>query len=180
VRQRDEGVSAGPIASAEAPSAAPASASSPKPAGDLASIAHQTTSAYGADGLPILDRPETKTPAAQPGPATLKTVRLSQADPPMSFIIDLTGPVAYSKRVENGAGYSTAILTLKDVKPDKGLQNHMVFDRSIFKDCDISSGPQGTVITMNTVPVADVSVVALDGPPRLLVTFTPQNQQAMR
>jgi outer membrane protein assembly factor BamD len=144
----------------------------------LSVIARQTASSYGADGLPILDRPETKASPNAPGPATLKTVRMSQANPPMSIILDLTGPVVFDKRVENGSGYSSSILTLKDVKPDKSLQTHIVFDRSIFRDCDVSSGPQGTMVTLNTVPVADVSVVALDGPPRLLVTFVPQNQQA--
>ena len=96
----------------------------------------------------------------------------------MSIILDLTGPVTYDKRVENGSGYSAAILTLKDVTPDKTLQSHIVFDRSIFRDCDVKTDSQGTTITMNTVPLADVSVVPLDGPPRLLLTFMPQNQQA--
>lgn len=174
VRQRDAGLSGGE----ESP--APAAPSQPAPQTDqISAIAHQSASAYGPDGLPILDRPDTsKTPASTPGPATLKTIRLSQANPPMSIILDLTGPVTYNKRVENGSGYSSAILTLKDVTPDKTVQSHIVFDRSIFRDCDVSSGPQGTTVTMNTVPLADVSVVPLDGPPRLLVTFMPQNQQA--
>ena len=96
----------------------------------------------------------------------------------MSIILDLTGPVAYDKRVQNGSGYSAAILTLKDVTPDKTLKSHIVFDRSIFRDCDVKTDSQGTTVTMNTVPLADVSVVPLDGPPRLLLTFMPQNQQA--
>ena len=66
----------------------------------------------------------------------------------------------------------------KDVTPDKTLQSHIVFDRSIFRDCDVKTDSQGTTVTMNTVPLADVSVVPLDGPPRLLLTFMPQNQQA--
>ena len=141
-------------------------------------MAHRSASAYGPDGLPILDRPESPAPTQATGPATLKTIRLSQADPPMSIILDLTGPVAYDKRVQNGSGYSAAIVTLKDVRPDKTLQSHIVFDRSIFRDCDVKTDSQGTTVTMNTVPLADVSVVPLDGPPRLLLTFMPQNQQA--
>ena len=173
VRQRDAGQNPDQVASS-APGAAP----SPPANNTLAALAHQSASAYGPDGLPILDRPQDKTPPATPGPATLKGVRLSQSDPPMSMILDLTGPVTFDKRVENGSGSSSAILTLKDVTPDKTLQNHIVFDRSIFRDCDVTSSPQGTTVTMNTVPLADVSVVPLDGPPRLLVTFMPQSQQA--
>lgn len=176
VRQRDAGLSGNDALTAPVPTAP---SQPPPPSDKLASIAHQSASAYGPDGLPILDRPDTaKTAANTTGPATLKTIRLSQADPPMSIIMDLTGPVTYDKRVENGSGYSAAILTLKDVTPDKSIQTHIVFDRSIFRDCDVSSGPQGTTVTMNTVPLADVSVVPLDGPPRLLITFMPQNQQA--
>ena len=36
---------------------------------------------------------------------------------------------------------------LKDVTPDAGLKHHLVFDRSIFKDCDVTSNSQGTTIT---------------------------------
>jgi len=179
VRQREEGQN--PDALAAAPQATPGAAAqppAPKSADALSALAHQSASAYGPDGLPILDRPESKPSASTPGPATLKTIRLSQADPPMSVILDLTGPVKFDKRVENGSKSSSAILTLKDVTPDKSLQGHIVFDRSIFRDCEVASGPEGTTVTMNTVPLADVSVVPLDGPPRLLVTFTPQNQQA--
>jgi outer membrane protein assembly factor BamD len=164
-------------------SAAPAPPSTPNtPAqpsnNQLAALSHRSAAAYGPDGLPILDRPDSQAPTHAAGPATLKTIRLSQADPPMSIILDLTGPVTYNKRVENGSGYSTAILTLKDVTPDKTLQSHIVFDRSIFRDCDVKTDSQGTTVTMNTVPLADVSVVPLDGPPRLLLTFMPQSQQA--
>ena len=173
VRQRDAGQNPDQVASSS-PSAAPSQGAN----NTLSALAHQSASAYGPDGLPILDRPQDKAPPSTPGPATLKGVRLSQSDPPMSVILDLTGPVTFDKRVENGSGYSSAVLTLKDVTPDKGLQNHIVFDRSIFRDCDVSSSPQGTTVTMNTVPLADVSVVPLDGPPRLLVTFMPQSQQA--
>jgi len=177
VRQRDATFDE---SAAAVPPPAPGTPAAPAPPSNqqVAALAHRSASAYGPDGLPILDRPESQAPTHAPGPATLKTIRLSQADPPMSIILDLTGPVAYDKRVENGSGYSAAILTLKDVTPDKTLQSHIVFDRSIFRDCDVKTNSQGTTITMNTVPLADVSVVPLDGPPRLLLTFMPQNQQA--
>ncbi len=149
---------------------------------DQASAASLTK--YGADGLPILDAPKAKPQPAgaklnggaalkQIGPAMLKTIRLSSANPPMSVIFDLTGPVQFDKRLESGPGYSTAIVLLKGVKPDAALGAHLVFDRSIFKDCDVSASDQGTTVTLNTVPVANVAVVPLDQPPRLLVTFTP-------
>ena len=177
VRQRDASFQE---SAAPAHPSAPGTPTAPAPAsnGQLTALAHRSASAYGPDGLPILDRPDSQAPTRAPGPATLKTIRLSQADPPMSIILDLTGPVSYDKRVENGSGYSAAILTLKDVTPDKALQSHIVFDRSIFRDCDVKTNSQGTTVTMNTVPLADVSVVPLDGPPRLLLTFMPQNQQA--
>ena len=60
------------------------------------------------------------------------------------------------------------------VTPDASVQHHLVFDRSIFKDCDISSDAQGTTVTVNTVPVTSFAVVPLTEPARLLVTFTPQ------
>ncbi len=177
VRQRDAGNGFDQTAAAAPPAGAPAAA--PAPSSDsLSAVAHQAASAYGPDGLPILDRTEAKAPSTPAGPATLKEIRLSQSNPPMSIIMDLTGPVTFNKRIENGSGYSSAILTLKDVTPDKTLQNHIVFDRSIFRDCEVTSGPQGTTVTMNTVPLADVSVVPLDSPPRLLISFMPQNQQA--
>jgi len=153
-------------------------------------------SMYGPDGLPILERPEAKAagessldPQTRPpgsseaapenkaaGPATLRTIRLSSTEPPLSVILDLTGPVKYEKRLENGAGFSTATVMMKDVKPAQSLEHHLVFDRSIFKDCDVTTNDQETTVTVNTVPVSNFAVVPLDQPPRLLVTFTPQSQ----
>lgn len=139
----------------------------------MASAAH---SSYGPDGLPILDPPKTSDPApaldAKSGPPTLKTIRLSSADPPMSVIFDLTAPVPFTQHLDNGPGYSVASVTLTGVHPDTTLARHLVFDRSIFKDCDVETTPQGTTVTVNTVPVSKFAVVPLDGPPRLLVTFT--------
>ncbi len=135
---------------------------------------------YGADGLPILDAPpkaklETAAlGAAKPAaPAMLKTVRLSSSNPPMSVILDLSAPAQFDKHLESGPGYSTAVVLLKGVRPDVSMGKHLVFDRSIFRDCDVASGSDGTTVTLNTVPVSNMSVVALDAPPRLLVTFTP-------
>ena len=141
------------------------------------------TTAYGEDGLPILDtaasKPEGETKAvaaADPkGPAHLKTIRLSGTNPPMSVIFDLTGPVKFEKQMENGPGYTTVKVLLKDVTPATNMERHVVFDRSIFKDCDVSSDDKGTTVTVNTVPVTNAEVVPLTEPARLLVTYTAQS-----
>ena len=114
-------------------------------------------------------------PAEVKGPATLRTIRLSASNPPMSVIFDLSKMVEYDKHLENGPGYSTVKVLLKDVTPDASIQHHLVFDKSIFKDCDVSNDAKGTTITVNTVPVSSYAVVPLSEPPRLLVTFTPQS-----
>jgi len=141
------------------------------------------TGAYGADDLPNLGA-AASAPLAhentqvalteEKGPATLKTIRLSASNPPMSVIFDLSRPVKYEQHIENGPGYSTVKVLLKGVTPEASVQSHVVFDRSIFKDCDVTSDEQGTTITVNTVPVSSFAVVPLTEPPRLLVTFTPQ------
>ena len=114
---------------------------------------------------------------AHTGPATLTKVRLSSADPPLSVILDLTGPVAYDNQLQGGSGSSTLTLHLKETRLAKGAPTHLVFDRSIFHDCDIQSDADGTMITVKTSPVSRFAVVPLNAPPRLLVTFTPAQQQ---
>jgi hypothetical protein len=114
-------------------------------------------------------------PAPEPGPAMLKTIRLSSNDPPLTVIFDLTGPVRYEKSMESTANGAVVTLVLRDVKPGDGIAKHVVFDRSIFKDCDISRDSDKTTITLNMQPITSYSVVPLDDPARLLVTFTPQN-----
>jgi hypothetical protein len=109
------------------------------------------------------------------GPATLKTIRLSSNEPPLSVIFELTGPVSFDKDLESNPAGSTATVVLKDVKPDVALQQHLVFDKSIFKDCQVSSDSSGTTVTLNMQPIAHFAVVPLESPPRLLVTFTPQS-----
>jgi outer membrane protein assembly factor BamD len=108
------------------------------------------------------------------GPATLKTIRLSSNDPPLSVILELSGPVSFDKNLQNNSDGSTATVTLKDVTPDVALQTHLVFDKSIFKDCSVASTSAGTTVTLNMQPVAHFAIVPLEGPPRLLMTFTPQ------
>src|ERR1700722_9603083 len=108
------------------------------------------------------------------GPATLKTIRLSSNDPPLSVILELSGPVNFDKNLQSSSDGSTATVMLKDVTPDVALQTHLVFDKSIFKDCSISSTKSGTTVTLNMQPVAHFAIVPLEGPPRLLMTFTPQ------
>ncbi len=124
----------------------------------------------GADNAPPLSLSEP--PAA--GPATLKTIRLSSNDPPLSVILELSGPVSFDKNLQSSSDGSTATVMLKDVTPDTALQTHLVFDKSIFKDCSISSTKAGTMVTLNMHPVAHFAVVPLEAPPRLLMTFTPQ------
>ena len=70
---------------------------------------------------------------------------------------------------------SVATVVLKKVIPQTGLQTHLVFDKSIFKDCNVTTDSSGTTVTLNTRPVEHFSVVPLEGPSRLLMTFTPQD-----
>jgi hypothetical protein len=146
----------------------------------LQNLASNGDSAYGPDGLPILqpgkDQPANQTSTAQtnPGPATLKGIRLSSADPPMSVIIDLSGPVAYEDNLDNRSGSSTLTLDLKSVTPDASLASHVKFDKSIFRDCAVEAADGGTRVTVNTTPVTRFAVVPLSKPDRLLVTFTPE------
>jgi outer membrane protein assembly factor BamD len=108
------------------------------------------------------------------GPATLNTIRLSSNDPPLSVILELSGPVNYDKDLENSSDGAIAKVMLKKVIPQTGLKTHLVFDKSIFKDCDVTTDSSGTTVTLNTQPVAHFTVVPLEAPPRLLMTFTPQ------
>ncbi len=143
------------------------------PAAGTAVAAAGTGGTAGHTGLPgVLTAP------APSGPATLDRVRLSSADPPLSVIFDLTGPVAYENELQNGNGYSTLTIHLKDTKPAPKLASHLVFDRSIFRDCDIQTKSDGTTVTVNTSPVSRFAVVPLQAPPRLLITFTPEEQQS--
>ena len=154
-------------------------------AGAAAAQARAMTGAAGSAPEPSLHRmePGAGAPASAPlslsepptaGPATLKTIRLSSNDPPLSVILELSGPVSFDKNLRSNSGGSTATVVLKDVTPDSALQTHLVFDKSIFKDCNVSSSSSGTTVTLNMQPVAHFAVVPLEGPPRLLVTFTPQ------
>jgi outer membrane protein assembly factor BamD len=111
-------------------------------------------------------------PAA--GPATLKTIRLSSNDPPLSVILELSGPVSFAKNLESNSDGSTATVVLKDVTPDPALQTHLVFDKSIFKDCNVARSSSGTTVTLSMQPVAHFAIVPLEAPSRLLMTFTPQ------
>jgi outer membrane protein assembly factor BamD len=167
----------------------------------LANLGAADTS-YGANGLPNLsagdsdesaqsgtnlsEHPDSSKAATanealaqadkvQPGPAVLRTVRLSSSDPPLSVVFDLTGPVNFDDDLKNGSDSSTLKVFLKGVSADSRLARHLVFDRSIFRDCDIESDSNGTTVTVNTMPVARFAIVPLERPARLLVTFTPQN-----
>jgi len=115
--------------------------------------------------------------AAALKPATLNKVRLSSADPPLSVIFDLTGTVPFESQLQNGSGSSTLTIRLKETKPASRLATHLVFDRSIFRDCDIQTDAGETTVTVNTSPVSRFAVIPLNAPPRLLVTFTPEERQ---
>jgi len=67
----------------------------------------------GADTTPPLSQSEPPTA----GPATLKTIRLSSNDPPLSVILELSGPVSFNKNLEAETDGSTATVVLKDVHP---------------------------------------------------------------
>jgi outer membrane protein assembly factor BamD len=152
----------------------------------LANLSSAGSPAYGPDGLPMLESPPTKAAAApdakgqtqqarvNPGPATLREIRLSSSDPPLSVIFDLTGPVNYDDKLKNDGGSATLTIFLKSVTPDTKLARHLVFDKSIFRDCNVATDPTGTTVTVNTAPVSRFAVVPLSQPARLLVTFTPQ------
>ncbi len=146
---------------------------------DLQNLTAASDTKYGADGLPILQssgNDKNTAPNAadsQPGPATLRSIRLSQADPPLSIVLELSGPVAYDDNLDTQKGSSTLTLTLKSVTPDSALSKHLTFDRSIFRDCEVASSAGGTTITVNTTPISRFAVLALSKPNRLLVTFTP-------
>src|SRR5262249_17282118 len=126
-----------------------------------------------APGTPASSMPMSATQPPSPGPATLKTIRLSANDPPLSVIFDLTGPVSYEKELDSNSSGPTATVVLKDVTPDAALQTHLVCDKSIFKDCSVSSNSSQTTVTLHMSPVEHFAVVPLEQPPRLLVTFTP-------
>jgi outer membrane protein assembly factor BamD len=155
----------------------------------LANLQGAGSAAYGPDGLPLpdyqADNAAPKTPStvaqvpeqskAMPGPAVLSEVRLSSSDPPLSVIFDLTGPVNYDDNLKNEDNASTLTVFLKAVTPDSKLARHLIFDRSIFRDCDIETDSGGTKVTVNTMPVSRFAIVPLEQPARLLVTFVPQS-----
>lgn len=162
-------------ADAAAPSAA-SSVSSGSSASSKSSASSDATDA-ATRAAPVADAaPSTPNTQARTGPATLDRIRLSSANPPLSVIFDLTGPVVYENQLQGGAGSSTLKIRLEDTKPASGLATHLVFDRSIFHDCDVQSDAGGTTVTVNTTPVSRFAVVPLNAPPRLLVTFTPEQQ----
>lgn len=126
-----------------------------------------------ADGSPGALQP------AKTGPATLNKIRLSSANPPLSVIFDLTGPVSYENKLKNGTDHSTLTIRLNETKPSKKLHRHLVFDRSIFRDCDVQADAKGTTVTVNTAPVSRFAIVPLNTPPRLLITFTPEQRAGL-
>jgi len=161
---------------ADPPSSISSSAAAPGAAGSGAGASLAATSSGAGKAAPEAVVGAVKT-AALTGPATLNKVRLSSADPPLSVIFDLTGTVPFDSQLQNGSGSSTLTIHLKETRPAARLATHLVFDRSIFRDCDIQSEAGETTVTVNTSPVSRFAVIPLNAPPRLLVTFTPEEQQ---
>lgn len=150
-------------------------------AGATASEPPPESPGYGPDGLPILTPAQ---PKPAPAPArltdaevTLRSIRLASSDPPLSVIFDMSGPVKFEKHLESGQGSSALTLRLLNTKPDSKLVAHLVFDRSIFKDCDVKSDSGDTTVTVKTAEVSHFAIIPLEDPPRLLVTFTPLNRE---
>jgi hypothetical protein len=167
---------ASPDADASAGSSAPGGPVASTDGASAASAPSSISSGAAGAAAPAAAVGATKT-AEPTGPATLNRVRLSSADPPLSVIFDLTGPVAFDNQLQGGSSSSTLTIRLKETKLAHGLATHMTFDRSIFHDCDIQTDAEGTTVTVNTSPVSRFAVVPLNAPPRLLVTFTPEEQQ---
>jgi outer membrane protein assembly factor BamD len=163
---------------AAAPGAAGSGAAASGDAGDAVSASGASLAATSsAAGKAAPEAVVGAVKAAALKPATLNKVRLSSADPPLSVIFDLTGTVPFESQLQNGSGSSTLTIRLKETKPASRLATHLVFDRSIFRDCDIQTDAGETTVTVNTSPVSRFAVIPLNAPPRLLVTFTPEEQQ---
>jgi outer membrane protein assembly factor BamD len=118
-----------------------------------------------------------KAVAAPSGPVTLRNIRLASSNPPLSVVLDLTGPVEYEKSFEKSSDSSELTVRLRKAQPDPKLQSHIVFNRSIFKDCDVETAGEMTTVTVRTGPVANYAVIPLEGPARLMVTYTPSPEQ---
>jgi outer membrane protein assembly factor BamD len=149
----------------------------------LASAADMAEGAYGADGLPVLThgpknvQTASVEPTTETGPITLRTVRLSSADPPLSVIFDLSSPVRYDKEFQSGPSSATLTLHLKNTAPSLHLDSHLVFDKSIFRDVQVSPDGHDTTVTINTTAVSRFAIVPLEEPARLLVTFAPPENE---
>ncbi len=144
----------------------------------LASAAAMAEGAYGADGLPVLTHgtARVQTASAEPdqgGPVTLRMIRLSSADPPLSVILDLSGPAKYEKEFQSGSNSAVLTVHLKNTAPGRHLDQHMVFDKSIFRDVVVSTEGNDTTVTVNTAAVSRFAIVPREEPARLLRTYAP-------
>jgi outer membrane protein assembly factor BamD len=164
----------------------PAMAPDPEPqilAGASGRAAQTAGASQAAAATSAMAKANTAQPAAQkpaavpPGPVTLRGIRLASSNPPLSVVFDLTGPVEYDKRFEKSPDSSELTVRLRKAQPDPKLQSHIVFNRSIFKDCDVETAGEMTTVTVRTGPVANYAVIPLEGPARLMVTYTPSPEQ---
>jgi outer membrane protein assembly factor BamD len=159
----------------------------PQPEPPLVTIKHHEESADAAppeETKPAEGLPNLEPPAPPPGqekpvssePATLRGIRLASSANPLSVILDISGPVKFEKHLTSGPGFASLAVHLINTHPDSKLDHHIVFDRSIFKDAEIKSDGGDTTVTVNTTGVARFAVIPLQDPSRLLVTFTPEEQ----
>ena len=164
----------------------PAMAPDPEPqilAGASGRAAQTAGASQAGAAASTMAKASTAQPAAQkpgaspPGPVTLRSIRLASSNPPLSVVLDLTGPVEYDKRFEKSSDSSELTVRLRKAQPDPKLQSHIVFNRSIFKDCDVETAGEMTTVTVRTGPVANYAVIPLEGPARLMVTYTPSPEQ---
>ena len=116
---------------------------------------------------------EQRKQSAPSGPVKLRNVRLASSDPPLSIVLDLTGPVDFDKRFRDDGDSSELTVVLHKTEPDSQLQNHIELHRSIFKDCDVQVEGDTTAVTVRTTKVANYAVIPLEGPSRLMITYTP-------
>jgi hypothetical protein len=66
---------------------------------------------------------------------------------------------------------------LKNTAPARHLDQHLVFDKSIFRDVVVSTEGNDTTVTVNTTAVSRFAIVPLEEPARLLVTFAPPESE---
>ncbi|HLH76437.1 MAG TPA: outer membrane protein assembly factor BamD [Candidatus Binataceae bacterium] len=139
----------------------------------LITVSHHERDGMSAGAAPVAGGAALTPAVADNGPpVTLRGIRLASSPKPISIIFDLSGPVKFQKHFEGGPDFSTLTVRMLNTQPDSKLDQHMVFDRSIFRDSDIKSDGTSTTVVVNTTHVARFAIIPLEEPSRLLITFT--------